>query len=203
LQFKDLLVTNYLLFWHKRCRRMIPKTIQELMTMAIQFSAGRDILIGIGAGLLGSVVVGPLNSFLSRFVSEQQRRREMAVREGSPHNVAAGKIAKKLGGSEQAKRLSRVAFAAAYGLGWGVIYALVRRAAPPAARFAGLPFGAAFFLLCDGALAPLFRMSPPLQRIPWQPNAKEMINHVAWTVTAELAHRAAEQVYGPRHGRQT
>jgi hypothetical protein len=160
-------------------------------------SVGRDILIGMGAGLLGSLVVGPVNSFLSRLISEEQARREMAVREGSPHDVAAIKIAKKLGGeepSERAKHLSRVAFAAAYGLGWGVIYALVRRAAPPATRFAGLPFGTAFFLLCDGALAPLFRMSPPLRRIPWQPNAKEMLNHVAWTAAAELTHHAVDQM---------
>jgi hypothetical protein len=165
--------------------------------MATQSSAGRDILIGAGTGLLGSFVVGPVDAFLSRFISEEQRRRETAVREGSPHEVAASKIAKKLGGehpSEQAKRLGRVAFAAAYGIGWGMIYALVRRAAPPASRFAGLPFGAAFFLLCDGALAPLFRMSPPLRRIPWQPNAKEILNHAAWTAAAELTHRAADHV---------
>lgn len=160
-------------------------------------SVGRDIRIGMGAGLLGSLVVGPVNAFLSRFVSEEQGRREMAVRDGSPHDVAANKIAKRLGGeqpSDRAKRLGRVAFGTAYGLGWGIIYAMVRRAAPPASRFAGLPFGVSFFLLCDGALAPLFRMSPPLRRIPWQPNAKEMLNHVAWTAAAELTHRAADQV---------
>ena len=106
--------------------------------MAIrQSSVGRDILIGMAAGFLGSVVVGPVNSFLSRFISEEQWRREMAVREGSPHDVAANKIAKRLGGkepSERAKRLSRVAFATAYGVGWGIIYEIVRRASPPASK---------------------------------------------------------------------
>jgi hypothetical protein len=108
--------------------------------MAIRESlVERDILIGMGAGPLGSLVVGPVNSILSRFISEAQGRREMAVREGSSHDVAASKVAKKFGGeepSERAKHLSRVAFATGYGIGWGVIYAIAWRAAPPASRFA-------------------------------------------------------------------
>ena len=98
--------------------------------------------------------------------------------------------------SEKAKQLGQITFGAAYGLAWGIIYAAVRRAAPPLSRYAGLPFGAAFFVLCDGVLAPLFRMSPPVTRLPWQPNAKEMLNHVAWTAAAELAHRAADRRLG-------
>lgn len=169
--------------------------------MAIHRSSlERDLLIGMGAGLVGMLAVAPVNSLLSRFVSEQQSRRERAVREASPHDLAARKIAERFGGddpSEQTKQLSRAGFGIAYGLAWGVIYAMLRRSAPPVSRFGGLPFGAAFFVLCDGVLAPLFRMSPPVNRLPWQPNAKEMLNHVAWTAAAEFAHRVADRVQPP------
>lgn len=159
-------------------------------------SVQRDLMIGAGAGLLGMLAVGPVNAFLSRFISEEQYRKEHAVRDASPHDLAAEKIAERFGGnppSEQAQLLSQLAFGAAYGLAWGMIYAMLRRSAPPISRFAGLPFGSAFFFLCDGVLAPLFRMSPPITRLPWQPNTKEMLNHVAWTAAAELAHRAADR----------
>lgn len=161
--------------------------------------------MGIGSGLSGMIAVGLVNSFLSRFISEEQSRRERTVREGSPHDVAARKLAEQFGGedpSERTKQLGKIVFGAAYGLVWGILYARLRRAAPPVSRFAGLPFGAAFFFLCDGVLAPLFRMSPPVTRIPWQPNAKEMLNHIAWTAAAELAHRAADRVHPQTNHRQ-
>jgi hypothetical protein len=116
-------------------------------------------VIGMRAGLLGSLAVSPVNSFLSRFISEEQRRMEMGVWEGSPHEVAGSKIAKKLGveePSERAKTLSRVAFATAYGVGWGIIYAMVRRGVPPPSDLRACRLEPPFFLLCDGALAPLF-----------------------------------------------
>lgn len=157
----------------------------------------RDILIGMGAGLVGMLAVGPLNSFLSRFISEEQWRRERAVREASPHDLAARKIAENVGGEkpgERTERLSRVGFGAAYGIVWGIVYAMLRRSAPRVSAYGGLPFGAGLFFLCDGVLAPLLRMSPPVTRLPWQINAKEMLNHVAWTAAAEFAHRAAGRV---------
>ena len=88
-----------------------------------QSSVGRDILIGMGAGLLA--VLPSVRSILFFLGSSRRSKgqREMAVREGSPHDVAANKIAKRLGGeepSDRAKRLGRVAFATAYRVGWGL-----------------------------------------------------------------------------------
>ena len=33
-------------------------------------------------------------------------------------------------------------------------------------------------------------VTPDLKKVPWQPNAKEMANHIAWTATAEMVRRA-------------
>lgn len=45
--------------------------------------------------------------------------------------------------------------------------------------------------------------SPNLRRVPWQPSAKEMANHIAWTATAEMIQRVAEQRGWRDPGRQT
>ena len=70
-------------------------------------SLGRNILIGMGAGLLGGLVAGPVNSFLSWFISEKQRRRKIAIREGSSQDVASSKIAKTLRGEEPSEQANR------------------------------------------------------------------------------------------------
>jgi putative membrane protein len=56
-----------------------------------------------------------------------------------------------------------------------------------------LPFAVPFFLACDGGIAPLLGLSPGLARVPWQLSVKELLNHVAWTATAETAHRLARR----------
>jgi putative membrane protein len=149
------------------------------------------LLFGIGAGLLADLVVAGTDRGLSRFVTADQRLRERAVREGSAHQTAGKRLARLVGGGRRAERIGQLGFTLLYGVMWGVIYALVRRRVPAVARYGGLPFAVPFFLFCDGVMAPLLKLSPSIRRVPWQPNAKELLNHVAWTTTAELAHRAA------------
>ncbi|MFW7380737.1 MAG: hypothetical protein ACOH5I_18125 [Oligoflexus sp.] len=74
------------------------------------------------------------------------------------------------------------------------MHAAFRRWKPESGRYLGLPFGIGFFAACDGALAPLLKLTPSVHRIPWQLNAKEMVNHLAWTSTAELTHRLAQRI---------
>jgi uncharacterized membrane protein YagU involved in acid resistance len=155
------------------------------------------LLIGIAAGLIGNVVAGGTNRVLSRFVTENQKRREREVRDAPPHEIAGPRVAEKISGrdlSDEAKRRAQIAFTLAYGIGFGLLYAAARRRLPWTSRVAGLPFGVAFFGFCDGLMAVRLRLTPPPQRIPWQPNVKELGNHFAWTATAEMVHRAAERV---------
>jgi hypothetical protein len=160
-------------------------------------SLAHDLVTGVTAGLMANVVVGPLDKAMRKLVSDEQKRRERVVREGSPHEVAGAKIGERIAGrklSGTEARNAQIAFTLAYGMVFGAVYAIVRRRMPRAGTMLGLPFGIPFFFACDGFLAPLFRMSPGLQKIPWQFNAKEMANHVIWTATAELVHRGAERV---------
>lgn len=157
-------------------------------------SLSEDLLTGIVGGLLADVAAGQADKLLGRLVSEDQQRREKRIRQASPHKVGGTLIAERVTGkglSAAQRRKAQLAFTTAYGIGWGMIYAACRRRFPRASLAAGLPFAIGFFFACDGLLAPLFSLSPPLRRIPWQPGVKELANHVVWTAAAEMVHRAA------------
>ena len=130
---------------------------------------------------------------LDRLVSAEQKSATGGYGKRRPIRwpaLTCGKISgKKL--TEQEKKRARAAFSVAYGLGWGPISPGFRKKFPRVSRWGGLPFAIPFFFACDGLIAPLLGVSPNLRRIPWQPSAKEMGNHIAWTAAAELVHRAA------------
>lgn len=164
----------------------------------------RAALVGVGAGVLATLASGISDAGLSLFVSNEQKRRERRVRRGSPHEVGGALFFKRLRGHEPsapAKLLSTLAFSAVYSAVWGLVYTGVRRAVPAATRAPGLPLtAAAFFVACDGVIAPALQLTPGLQRLPWQFNAKELVNHLVWNATAERIHRADERAFSRTGG---
>ena len=159
------------------------------------------LLIAAAGGLLAMAVTGRVDRLLDRLVSPKQKIRDRLVREGTAHEMAGPYFARKLTGKELGeggKKRARTLFSLAYGIGWGLIYAGVRKKVPAVSRLAGLPFSIPFFFACDGLIAPLLGVNPNLRRIPWQPSAKEMANHMAWTATAEMVQRGAERVMSAR-----
>ncbi len=156
--------------------------------------APHPLLTGAAAGLVAGAVSGQTDRLLDRLVTPRQKRRDRRRREGSAHQVAGPYFARKISGrklSKEGKKRAQTTFNLAYGIGWGLAYAGLRKKFPRLSRWGGLPFAIPFFFACDGVLAPLFGVSPTLRRIPWQPSAKEMGNHIAWTAAAEMVHRAA------------
>ncbi len=149
-------------------------------------------LTGIAGGLLAGAVVGGVDRLLDWLVSEEQQRRDRQVREAPGHQVAGPLFARKILRrplTEQEKQRAQKLFGIAYGVMWGLIHAGLRKKAPQLSRWAGVPLGLPFFAACDGVMAPLLRVNPPLQKIPWQMSAKELANHVAWTATTEMVQR--------------
>ncbi|TGU70086.1 DUF1440 domain-containing protein [Geomonas terrae] len=150
------------------------------------------VLIAMAAGLIAGAAASASDGLLDRLVSEQQKRRGRRVREAPAHQVAGPRFAAKIAGrrlNRKEKERAKAVFGVLYGLGWGAIHGGLRRKFPVLSRWGGLPFAIPFFFACDGVIAPGLGMSPGLKRIPWQPSVKEMGNHIAWTVTAELVHR--------------
>lgn len=158
----------------------------------------RALLLGVGAGLVASAATGVVDRLLDPLVSAEQKRREGKVRAGSPHAVMGPLLARKILNRETLSRAgdrrARAVFGAAYGALWGVVYALVRRNVPQVSRYAGLAFGVPFFLACDGVIAPLLGLTPTIDEVPVQLDAKELANHLAWTATAEMVHRVGGRV---------
>jgi putative membrane protein len=174
----------------------MPEWVRQHLPVEREIALGRDLATAVAAGLAGQAAAGLMDKALSPLISDAVKRRERRVREGSPHEVGGKRIAARVLGrrlSRDEQQEAQAAFSIAYGVLWGLVYALVRRRLPRSTALFGLPFAAAFFLACDGVLAPLFRMTPGLARIPWPFNAKEMMNHIAWTAAAEALHRGAER----------
>ncbi|MBJ6725005.1 DUF1440 domain-containing protein [Geomesophilobacter sediminis] len=158
------------------------------------FASRHPLLLGMAAGLFAGAVSGLSDRLLDRMVSREQKARDRLVRRAPAHQLAGPYFARKITGrqllSKRQRKAARLAFSVVYGIGWGMIYGVLRRKVPVISRLAGLRFGLPFFLACDGTIAPLLKLSPGLRRIPWQMNAKELGNHMAWSTAAELVHRA-------------
>jgi putative membrane protein len=156
--------------------------------------SSHPLVTGVVAGLLAGAAAGQSDRLLDRFVSKEQKKRDRKVRKAPAHEMAGPYFARKISGKRLSKKQEQRAkqgFGLAYGILWGLIYAAARKKAPRLARWGGIPFGIPFFLACDGTMAPLLGVSPSLRKIPWQPSAKELGNHLAWTVAAETVHRLA------------
>jgi len=124
---------------------------------------GRQLLIGAAAGVFASLVTGAVDKLLLRLISEEQKEKEHQVREDSPHQLAGPRFAGKLLGREitpEEKQRAQLVFGLAYGIGWGLIYSVLRRNAAWISRYGGLPFVAPFFMLCDGGIAPMLQLTP-------------------------------------------
>lgn len=172
---------------------MLETTGKPLMDQKLLFGAA-------AAGMVATALTGVADRVLDHLVSDEQKRRDHMVRKGTAHQMAGPYFAEKLSGKdlgEKGEKRARAAFSIAYSLVWGTIYAAARKRYPFFGRFAGLPFAVPFFFACDGLLAPLLGVSPKLTKVPWQPSAKELANHVAWTAAAEMIHRAAAK--SPKH----
>ncbi len=160
----------------------------------------RYLLTGIAAGVIAGAVTGQTDRFLSRFVSPRQKRRDRRVRKGSAHEMAGPWFARKLSGkkrlSKQEEKRARTLFSVAYGVGWGLIHAGMRRRFPQLSSWGGIPFAIPFFFACDAMIAPRLGISPALRQIPWQPSVKEMGNHIAWTAASEIIQRGVARAGG-------
>lgn len=158
------------------------------------------------AGLLATVATGVTDRLLDHLVSKKQKTRDRQVRKGTAHEVAGPYFAEKIFRKElgeQGKKRARSLFSITYSLVWGMIYSAMRKKYPQLSRLGGIPFAIPFFFACDGLVAPVLGISPNLRRVPWQPSAKEMANHIAWTATAEMIQRVAERRGRRDSGKQT
>ena len=82
-----------------------------------------------------------------------------------------------------------------YSLGTGVggLYGAAAEVAPEVTMGAGLPFGAAFWLVVDETAVPVLGLSKPPTEYPVSTHVYALASHLVYGLTAELVRRAVRK----------
>ena len=106
---------------------------------------------GALAGMLGTIAMGPVGNTLYKFESEEKKKREEALRKEMPFETLAGRLIELGGGKPTKERKEKLGVVVhwGYGIGWGVLYAALRKRVPFLRTALGLPFGILFALVGD------------------------------------------------------
>src|SRR5918995_5640989 len=90
---------------------------------------------------------------------------------------------------ESEKKGAGAAVHYAFGTATGGLYGAVAEFAPPVTVAAGLPFGAAFWLVADETAVPLLGLSEGPTKYPLSTHAYALASHLVFGVTAEVTRR--------------
>jgi hypothetical protein len=81
-----------------------------------------------------------------------------------------------------------------FGTATGGLYGVLAEVSPPVTMAAGLPFGAAFWLIADEITVPVLGLSKGPAEYPISTHAYALASHLVYGMTAELSRRALRQV---------
>jgi uncharacterized membrane protein YagU involved in acid resistance len=162
----------------------------------------RDVLKGLAAGLIGGLVASwTMNRFQDLWtkLGEHQRQSEQpsnneeqddtTVRTASA--ISEGLFHHKL--TEKEKKIAGPAVHYSLGTGVGGLYGAVADAVPEVTAGAGLPFGAAFWLVVDEGAVPLLGLSKGPTEYPLSTHAYALVSHFVYGLTAEVVRRTVRR----------
>ena len=158
-----------------------------------------DVAVGLLAGFVATKATDLAQGPLRRATPEGAKRREARVSPGpSSSQVAARRLAERLGCPADDRRLRPLARAVHHGLGmaWGPVYCLLRRHCGMRPLGAGLVAGAALSLVVDEGLTPALGLSAPNRDYPAATHVRGFLAHLVWGGAAALAAEAAYRVTG-------
>ena len=176
-----------------------------------------DILKGVVAGLAGGLIASwTMNQFqaawtrLAEGTEKSHGAQSMQPSEGSNGNQGNDTAEQDDATVETAKVISRNVFGHelqesekesagaavhyAFGTVTGGLYGALAEVSPQVTMGAGLPFGAAFWLLADEVTVPVLGLSKGPTEYPVSTHAYALASHLVYGVTAELSRRALRQV---------
>ena len=158
-----------------------------------------DVAVGLLAGVIATKATDLAQGPLRLATPEGVRRREARVSPGpSSSQVAARRIAERLGRPLDDRRLRPVTRAVHHGLGmaWGPVYCLLRRHGGMRPLGAGLAAGAALSLVVDEGLTPALGLSAPSRDYPVVTHVRGLVAHLVWGAAAALAAEAIYRLTG-------
>lgn len=179
---------------------------------------GGSALKGLAAGAVGGLAAAfVMNQFQAAWArigaGEQRSHGAQSLQQGTPrHGVGrdlqaegvdrpeddaterlANAISVKVlerGLTEREKDAAGTVFHYAMGLTSGALYGALAEFAPAAKRGAGLPFGAAVWLVADEGLVPAAGLSKSADEYPLSVHAYSIASHLVFGLTAEAVRRA-------------
>jgi len=95
---------------------------------------------------------------------------------------------------ESEKKAAGAAVHYTFGTLSGGLYGALAELVPQVTTAAGVPFGAAFWLLADEISVPLLGLSKGAAEYPVSTHAYALASHLVYGATAELSRRAVRQI---------
>lgn len=169
-----------------------------------------NVLKGLVAGLIGGLIASwTMNRFQDVWVkladlqegfdegskatpesNDNEEQDDTTVRTASA--ISEGLFDHKL--TETEKRIAGPAVHYGLGAGVGGLYGGVAEVAPEITAGAGLPFGAAFWLVVDEGAVPLLGLSKAPTKYPLSTHVYALTSHFVYGLTAEAVRRAVRKV---------
>src|SRR5215218_8345835 len=176
-------------------------------------SIWKGMIAGLAAGLVASWTMNQFQAAWTRIAAGTEKShgaQSMQPSEGSKGDQAqdtnepddatvetAKVISKGIFGHELQESEKEPAGAAvhyAFGTVTGGLYGALAEVTPQVTTGAGVPFGAAFWLLADEISVPLLGLSKGPTEYPVSTHAYALASHLVYGATAELSRRAVRQI---------
>jgi putative membrane protein len=181
----------------------------------------KGMMAGAAGGLLASWVMNQFQALWSRMAYGVERPHgAQSLQQGSPrHGVArelqergrdreandatirtAVVVSERLLGLELAEREKKEMAGAvvhyAFGVATGGLYGAIAELKPATTAGAGLPFGAAVWLIADEIIVPTLGLSKPLTEYPPSTHAYSIASHLIYGLTTEIVRREVRRALG-------
>ncbi len=150
---------------------------------------------GLVAGLVATVVMTEYQNLMSRLSEEEEKKKSknQSKEEKEPATVKAAKmISEGVFDHQLTKKEKETAGPAmhfAMGATSGLIYGIASELAPVTSVGAGLPFGAAVWLLADDVAVPALGLSKSPTEYPLSTHAYALSSHLIYGLAADLTRK--------------
>ncbi len=179
----------------------------------------KGLASGIVAGLVASWTMNQFQALLSKvFEGEERSHGAQSMQQGSPqHGIgrelqlqgkddeqddAAERVANAVAVSafdheltEREKEIAGAGFHYAMGATSGAVYGALAEMIPEVKAGAGVPFGAAVWLIADEGIVPALGLSKSATEYPLSVHLYALSSHLVFGLTTELVRRAMRRAF--------
>jgi uncharacterized membrane protein YagU involved in acid resistance len=173
----------------------------------------KGIVAGLAGGLVASWTMNQFQSAWMRLATNSEKphgAQSMQPSDGSKGNQdqdakeqddATVEVAKVISDNvldhqlqESEKKAAGAAVHYAFGVASGGLYGALAEVVPQVTTAAGLPFGAAFWLIADEVSVPLLGLSKGPTEYPLSTHIYSLASHLVYGVSTELSRRVVRQI---------